>query len=172
LIALRRPIQAFSKLKSLNYPANFSFGDKHMNNRIFSAVLAAGALLATAAVAVDQNGPIDTAMAAGVIGEQADGYLGFVRPPSNVQADLQRRVNEVNIRRRGVYIQVARDSGETLDRVALLQALRQITKAPAGEYFQDLTDTWCAKGPNSDVRQAADNTIVIRCTTAAPSRPK
>jgi uncharacterized protein YdbL (DUF1318 family) len=143
-----------------------------MKNRIFSAVFAVGALIATAAGAVDQNGPIDTAMAAGIVGEQADGYLGFVRPPTSAQTDLQRRVNEVNIRRRGVYIQVARDSGETLDRVALLQALRQITKTPAGEYFQDLTDTWCAKGPNSDVRQAADNTIIIRCTTVASTKAK
>jgi uncharacterized protein len=137
-----------------------------MKNRFFSAVLAVGALIATNASAVDQNGPIDQAMNAGVVGEQADGYLGFVRPPTAAQADLQRRVNEVNIRRRGVYVQVARDSGETLDRVALLQALRQITKTPAGEYFQDLSDTWCVKGPNSDVRQAADDTIVIRCTAA------
>lgn len=143
-----------------------------MKNRIFSAVLAAGALLATAAVAVDNNGPIDTAMAAGTVGEQSDGYLGFVRPPAAAQADLQRRVNEVNIRRRGVYAQVARDSGETLDRVALLQALRQITKSPSGEYFKDLAGAWCAKGPNSDVRQAADNTIVIRCTASAAPKAK
>jgi uncharacterized protein len=143
-----------------------------MKNRIFFSVLAAGALIASAASAVDQNGPIDTAMAAGIVGEQADGYLGFVRTPTTAQADLQRRVNEVNIRRRGVYIQVARDSGETLDRVALLQALRQITKTPAGEYFQDLTDTWCAKGPNSDVRQAEDSTIIIRCTAAPAAKAK
>jgi uncharacterized protein len=155
-----------------NPKTTFSIGDTNMKYRIFSAIIAAGALIATAAGAVDQNGPIDTAMAAGTIGEQADGYLGFVRTPTPAQADLQRRVNEVNIRRRGVYIQVARDSGETLDRVALLQALRQITKAPAGEYFQDLSDTWCAKGPSSDVRQAADNTIVIRCTAAPAAKAK
>jgi uncharacterized protein len=168
---LLNPIQAFSN--ACDQPkATFSTGDTDMKNRFFLAVFAAGALIATAAGAVDQNGPIDTAMNAGVIGEQADGYLGFVRTPTPAQGDLQRRVNEVNIRRRGVYIQVARDSGETLDRVALLQALRQITKTPAGEYFQDLTDTWCAKGPNSDVRQAADNTIVIRCTAAPAAKTK
>jgi uncharacterized protein len=143
-----------------------------MKKMIFTTVLLAVALIATAASAVDQNGPIDQAMTAGTIGEQADGYLGFVRTPSAAQADLQRRVNEVNIRRRGVYIQVARDSGETLDRVALLQALRQITKTPAGEYFQDISDTWCVKGPNSDVRQAADNTIIIRCTPAPAAKTK
>lgn len=143
-----------------------------MKNRIISAVIAAGALIATAAGAVDQNGPIDTAMAAGTVGEQADGYLGFVRSPTTAQTDLQRRVNEVNIRRRSVYIQVARDTNETLDRTALMQAFRQITKTPAGEYFQDTADTWCVKGPNVDVRQAADNTIVIRCTLTSSPKTK
>jgi uncharacterized protein YdbL (DUF1318 family) len=152
--------------------AKLSIGDTYMKNRFIFALFAASSMLATAALAVDNNGPIDTAMSAGLVGEQADGYLGFVRTPSAAQTDLQRRVNEVNIRRRGVYIQVARDSGETLDRVALLQALRQIVKAPAGEYFQDITNTWCAKGPNSDVRQAADNTIVIRCTAAPAATGK
>jgi uncharacterized protein len=137
-----------------------------MKNRIFTLVLATGALVASVAGAVDNNGPIDMAMTAGVVGEQADGYLGFVRTPNASQVDLQRRVNEVNIRRRGVYVQVAREGSETLDRVALLQALRQITKTPNGGYFQDLSDRWCAKGPNSDVRQAADDTIIIQCTTS------
>lgn len=143
-----------------------------MKNRIFTLVLATSALVASVAGAVDNNGPIDTAMTAGIVGEQADGYLGFVRTPSASQVDLQRRVNEVNIRRRGVYVQVAREGSETLDRVALLQALRQITKTPTGGYFQDLSDRWCAKGPNSDVRQAPDDTIIIQCTTAPTSKAK
>jgi uncharacterized protein len=143
-----------------------------MSKRFFIPILALSALVASTAWAVDNNGPIDNAMAAGIVGEQADGSLGFVRPPTADQTDLQRRVNEVNIRRRGVYIQVARESGETIDRVALLQALRQITKAPAGEYFKDLSNRWCAKGPNSDVRQAADDTIVISCTTAPTAKAK
>jgi hypothetical protein len=44
--------------------------------------------------------------------------------------------------------------------------LRQIGKAPNGEFFKDMTNKWCAKGPGSDVRQAPDDTIVIRCTRA------
>jgi uncharacterized protein len=143
-----------------------------MKKSIFAAIVAVGALIATSASAVDQGGPIDQAMGAGVVGEQADGYLGFIRTPTTGQADLQRRVNEVNIRRRGIYIQVARDSGETLDSAALIQALRQITKTPAGQYFKDSTDTWCVKGPNSDVRQATDDTIIIRCTAAPTPKTK
>lgn len=120
-------------------------------------------LAAGPALAVDNGGPIDQAMGAGKVGEQADGYLGFVRPPAAEEADLRRRVQEVNIRRRAVYADVSRQSGESVDRVALLQAFRQIGKAPAGEWFRDVSGRWCAKGPGSDVRQAADDTIIIAC---------
>ena len=138
-----------------------------MKHNLFTTIFAAGVLVATAAGAVDNNGPIDTAMAAGLVGEQADGYLGFVRTPNAAQQEIQRRINEVNIRRRGIYAQIARDSGETVDRVALLQALRQITKAPTGEYFRDLNSSWCAKSTSNDVRQAADNSIIIQCSASA-----
>jgi uncharacterized protein len=139
-----------------------------MKLRFLALVVSASALVVSAAGAVDNGGPIDEAMKAGRVGEQANGFLGFVSTPTPAQADLQRRVNEVNIRRRAVYTNVAKDSGETIDRVAVLQALRQISKAEPGEFFRDTTGAWCAKGPQSDIRQAPDDTIVIRCTGGAP----
>ena len=138
-----------------------------MKRNIFTAMLVAGALIATSAAAIDNNGPVDRALAAGIIGEQADGYLGFVRTPTAAQADLQRRINEINIRRRGVFNEAAKVNGETEDRVALLSALRQITKTPNGEYFQDSTRTWCVKSPESQVMQTDDDVIVIRCAPAS-----
>lgn len=138
-----------------------------MKRKIFTAILVAGALIATSALAIDNNGPVDKALAAGVIGEQADGYLGFVRPPTAAQADLQRRINEINIRRRGVFNEAAKVNGETEDRVALLSALRQITKTPNGVYFQDMTMTWCLKSPESQVMQTTDDVVVIRCAPAS-----
>lgn len=137
-----------------------------MKRTIFIGLMVAGALIATSAMAIDNNGPVDQAMAAGIIGEQADGYLGFVRPPTAAQADLQRRINEINIRRRGVFNDTAKETGETEDRVALLSALRQITKTPNGEYFQDITKKWCVKTPDSQVMQTADDVVVIRCAPA------
>lgn len=134
-----------------------------MKRNIFTAMLVAGALIATSAAAIDNNGPVDKALAQGIIGEQADGYLGFVRPPTAAQADLQRRINEINIRRRGVFNEAAKVNGETEDRVALLSALRQITKTPNGGHFQDTTQTWCVKSADSQVMQADDDVVVIRC---------
>lgn len=123
--------------------------------------------LSTNAIAVDNNGPIDTAMKAGTIGEQANGYLGFVRPATAAQIELQRLINEVNVRRRAVYTRVATETNETIDRVALLQAFRQISKSPNGEYYKDTAGVWCAKAANSRVSLTDDGTIVILCP--APS---
>lgn len=129
-----------------------------------AALVALAATLATGpAAAIDNGGPIDLAIAAGVVGEQADGLLGFVNPPTSVQADLQRRVSEINIRRRGVYADVAQRTAETVERVALLQAMRQIQRAETGEYIRDLTGAWCRKGPQTVAGQDPDGTIRIRC---------
>jgi|GEM_PF-3455449 len=119
--------------------------------------------VATAALAVDNGGPVDTAIANRIIGEQANGYLGFVRTPTSAQADLQRTINEINIRRRAVYTEVATSQNETVDRVALLQALRQIQKAAIGDYFRDTNNTWCAKSATTRAIQGDDNVIVISC---------
>ncbi|WP_284358857.1 YdbL family protein [Candidatus Phycosocius spiralis] len=134
-----------------------------MRSQIFAALCGVSILIATSVSALDNNGPIDQAIAAGIVGEQADGYLGFVHTPTEAQADLQRRINEVNIRRRAVYSETAKLYGETEDRVALLSALRQIAKADPGSYFQDLDKNWCPKGPSSQILQNGEDEIVIKC---------
>lgn len=131
-------------------------------------LLAAGALVmaltgAQAALAIDDGGPIDQAIAARVVGEQADGYLGFVSSPTPAQADLRRRVNEVNLGRRSVYADVARRNGETQERVAVLQAMRQIQNTENGAMIRDLSGTWCPRSPANRVGLAADGTIQIQC---------
>lgn len=130
-------------------------------NIIIGIAIAAG--VSTSALAVDNNGPIDTAIKAGIVGEQANGYLGFVRTATAAQIELQRAVNEVNVRRRGVYTSVATQTNETIERTALLQAYRQISKAANGDYFKDSTGVWCAKSANSRISSAEDGTITILC---------
>ncbi len=132
-----------------------------IKNIVFGLGLALS--ISTAALAVDNGGPIDNAIKSGIIGEQANGYLGFVRPANAAQIELQRQINEVNVRRRAVYTKVASDTNETIDRVALLQAYRQITKSNIGDYYKDTAGVWCAKANNSRVSLADDGTITISC---------
>jgi uncharacterized protein YdbL (DUF1318 family) len=84
--------------------------------RIVLAALAAGALFAAPAFGQAAD-PIAQARAAGQIGEQTDGYLGFV-PGASISADLRGRVNQVNIQRRAVYTRRAEARSVSVEEVA------------------------------------------------------
>ena len=119
--------------------------------------------ISTSAIAVDNNGPIDAAIKAGKIGEQENGYLGFVRPATAAQIELQRLINEVNVRRRAVYTRVATETNDTIERVAKLQGYRQISKSANGEFYKDTAGVWCEKAANSRVSLGDDGTITVLC---------
>ncbi|MET0546863.1 MAG: YdbL family protein [Caulobacterales bacterium] len=113
---------------------------------IFSFVAAAGAAmyLAGAPVASAASPVIDAAISAGVIGEQADGYLGVVSGKS-ADAATKRTMEDTNIKRKTVYTQLAAQKGVTVAQVAAVTAEKQIAKLPAGAYYQDGTGTWVRK---------------------------
>jgi uncharacterized protein YdbL (DUF1318 family) len=62
-----------------------------------TALIAAALAAATPALAADPI--VEQALAAGTIGEQWDGYLGFVSTPSG---DLKAAVDAINIKRREI----------------------------------------------------------------------
>ena len=71
--------------------------------------VAAMALTGMAGVAYAQRDPAyEAARANGQVGEKMDGYLGIVGASN---ADLQRMVNDINIRRRAVYAEKAQAAG-------------------------------------------------------------
>ena len=84
----------------------------HFKN-IFAA--AALVLLATPAFAdlASDKAAVDAAKAAGSVGEQADGYLGFVS--GSADATTTAAVNEINAGRAAVYAQTAAKTGVTRD---------------------------------------------------------
>jgi uncharacterized protein YdbL (DUF1318 family) len=113
----------------------------------FAALVLAAVSLAFAslALAVDNGGPIDRALSAGVVGEQADGYLGFVKAPSPADAELQRLLNDVNIRRRAVYTDLAEKNRQPLEVVAALTAEQLVGRLPSGQFFRDGQGVWRRK---------------------------
>jgi uncharacterized protein len=86
-----------------------------MRNKIMIA-LAGVALVTAAGIAIAQSSPaLSAAMADGSVGEQADGYMGFRKPPS---AAIRAEVDAINIKRRAVYTQLADQKGVTVKDVA------------------------------------------------------
>ena len=109
---------------------------------IVSALLALGAAsFSPAAHAADPV--IERAIASGVVGERADGFLGLVNGTAN--ADVQRKVSEVNVKRRTLYERLSRETGTTVEQVGIITGEKQIAKAAAGTYYMNASGQWVKK---------------------------
>ncbi|MEY4269062.1 MAG: hypothetical protein RLZZ58_278, partial [Pseudomonadota bacterium] len=70
-----------------------------------TALAAAAGLTLVSTVAYAQRDPAyQAARESGQVGEKADGYLGFVTPPT---AEVKALVDDINIKRKQAYIEKA-----------------------------------------------------------------
>jgi uncharacterized protein YdbL (DUF1318 family) len=100
------------------------------------------ALLGASAHAAIGDATIDGAITKQQIGEQADGYLGTVDGASLAQ-DVRARLDQINIRRRAAYTDVAEQRSVTVNEVAAATACKLIPKnTPAGAKYRDAFGTW------------------------------
>jgi uncharacterized protein YdbL (DUF1318 family) len=93
--------------------------------------------------AASDKAAVDTAKRAGTVGEQADGYLGFVSGSGD--AALTTAVNDINAGRAEVYAQTASKSGVTRDAAGQATGAQLIANMPAGQYYKPLTGGWAKK---------------------------
>ena len=107
---------------------------------LLSVLLAAG-FVAGSVSAQTADPVVEAARAAGTIGEQSDGFLG-VRLPGN--ADLAKRVSQINIQRRAVYTDTAASkTGVTVIDVGAATACQLFrTRVPTGQYYRTPTGEW------------------------------
>lgn len=118
----------------------------------------------TGVFAQENTRAMDAEKKALIIGEMANGYLGFVKPATEDQIEISRKVNEINAARRTEYAKIAEKNGQTIDAAALTIARIQIAdKTKIGEYFKDKTGTWCKKSSSSIIEAKEDGTITILC---------
>ena len=112
--------------------------------RNFKSLFAAAALLFLSAPAfadlAGDKAAVDAAKAAGIVGEQADGYLGFVS--GSADAAVTAAVNEINAGRANVYADTAAKSGVTRDAAGQATGAQLIGKVPGGQYFKPLGGAW------------------------------
>jgi len=95
---------------------------------------AAAASMAFAAPALAQRDPAyEAARSAGQIGEQIDGYLGFIGTPS---ATLRALVEDINIKRRAAYAEKAQAANATLKDYAFTSGCLLIARTKPGEMYQ------------------------------------
>jgi uncharacterized protein YdbL (DUF1318 family) len=105
---------------------------------LLAAVLAfAGASAAVWAASLEQ------AKSQGLVGEQADGYLGVVA--ANAPTDVKALVADVNQKRKQKYEAIAQRNKTSLDAVEALAGKKAIDRTPAGQYVRPPSGQWVKK---------------------------
>ena len=77
----------------------------------------------------------------GLVGEQQDGYLGIVTQAPGVQT----LVDDINLKRRQIYRDIARKNNINLQAVEALAGKKAIENAGSGEMVQGNDGQWMKK---------------------------
>ncbi|MDY0243156.1 MAG: YdbL family protein [Rhodospirillaceae bacterium] len=113
--------------------------------------------LVSVPAALAQSGAVASAMTAGTVGEQADGYLGLA---GSVGADVRSEVEAINIKRRAAYTDLAAKRGVTVADVAAATGCQTLAnRVKAGQVYRIGTGAWQTKG-------AAPIALPSYCATA------
>ncbi|MBY0563516.1 MAG: YdbL family protein [Hyphomonadaceae bacterium] len=109
----------------------------------FLVAFTAAALMIAGASYAQQSDPIlAQARASGLVGEQADGYLGAV-PGASVSADVRGRMDQVNIQRRALYTRRAAERNVSVNEMAAAVACEVFeSRIAVGERYRDETGQW------------------------------
>ncbi len=86
---------------------------------------------------------MDQAKAAGMIGEQVNGYLGYVT--ASPSSSLQAVVEEINAKRREAYVQGAQNAGVERKVFEIRMGQRLQERTPKGQYIQLQNGRWQKK---------------------------
>ena len=86
---------------------------------------------------------LQDAKAQGLVGEQANGYLGVVKPA--VSADVRALVDDINGQRKQKYQDIARRNDTSLQAVEALAGKKAMEKTPSGQFIKPPSTGWVRK---------------------------
>jgi uncharacterized protein YdbL (DUF1318 family) len=113
----------------------------HQTRTALFAAAAALLLLALAPSAWAQS--LDSAKAAGQVGERPDGYVGLV--DANAPPAVKQLVESVNAKRKAEYTRIAQQNGTPVDAVAAIAGQKLIDRTPPGQYVMGVDVRWVKK---------------------------
>jgi len=100
-------------------------------------------LIGLLSISVAMAGPLDQPKADGLIGEQANGYLGLVS--QNVPADVKALVRDVNAKRKSRYQKIAGNQNVPLSEVEKVGGTTAMDRTLRGNYIKDSSGRWRKK---------------------------
>lgn len=104
-----------------------------------SNIIAAAMALAMISPAYAADPIVESALSAGTIGEQWDGYIGFA---SAASGDLKAAVDAINIKRRAGYTQIAAARNVTVDQFAQTTACSTLRSVKPGQAYKLKDGGW------------------------------
>ncbi|MEL7519754.1 MAG: YdbL family protein [Pseudomonadota bacterium] len=113
-----------------------------------ASALALGSMIASP-LSAQRDPAYAAARAAGQVGEQPDGYLGIV---GQANAELQRLVDDINIKRRAVYARKAQENNATVEQFAFTAGCQAIMRTSPGEKYQAPDGSWKTRTEGAPVR--------------------
>ncbi|ABF52791.1 YdbL family protein [Sphingopyxis alaskensis] len=117
-----------------------------------AAVAATAAVALAVPSAMAQRDPAyAAARAAGQIGEQPDGYLGFVTAPTPA---IRALVQDINIKRKAAYTERAQATGSTVEQFAFTSGCNLIASTRPGEKYQTPGGVWKTRDEGPPERDA------------------
>jgi len=117
---------------------------------ILAAACVVGATAPARAQAADPV--IEAARERGEVGEQADGYLGL----RSGGGDLKARVDQINIKRRAIYTDLAAKRGVSVSDVGAATACELFeSRVGPGEFYKDDAGSWQQRQGSGPVKLPA-----------------
>jgi uncharacterized protein YdbL (DUF1318 family) len=111
----------------------------------FAAALAMALALTPASVSAQSaaaKAAVDAAKAQGLVGEQGDGFLGFVQPPN---PQISAAVNEINAGRAQVFRDIAMRTGVTPEVAGQATAQQLFGQILPGQFYRLPNGNWARK---------------------------
>jgi len=122
---------------------------KNSVEMMIAALLLGASATSAAAYQAGRDPAYQSARESGLVGEKADGYLGFVVPPT---ASVRALVEDINIKRKAAYSKEALANGATVEEMALRSGCRLIAeRTVAGEKYQTPTGQWMTRDSSPPV---------------------
>ena len=100
-------------------------------------------LVSILGVSIAVASPLTKPKADGLIGEQANGYIGLVK--QDVPADIKKLVKDVNAKRKAGYQKIAAKQGTSLSDVEKVGGNTAIEKTLRGNYIRNAGGSWRKK---------------------------
>ena len=123
-----------------------------MRNAMIAGIAGLTALGLVATPALAQRDPAyAAARAQGRVGEKPDGLLGIVGPADPA---LQRLVDDINIKRKAIYMEKAREKNATPDAYGITAGCEAIARTVPGEKYQTPSGTWKTRDSSAPVRDS------------------